>query len=134
MRLLVDTGVLSASLSRRHSPSLDRHVTALLGNQLFIASVTVAVLRYGAIIAEWGAPRRERIERAITAATVVPVTAVLLTAVAELRAACRRAGHPLADKIHGNDLWIAASAIHVNASLVTADGVFAETPGLVLFL
>jgi predicted nucleic acid-binding protein len=133
VRLLVDTGVFSASLSRRHPPTLDRHVIALLGNQLFIASATVAELRYGAIIAEWGAPRRERIETAITAATVVPVTDTLLTAVAELRAACRRAGHPLADKIHGNDLWIAASAIHINASLVTADGVFAETPGLVLF-
>ena len=134
MRLLVDTGIFSASLSRRHSPSLDRHVTALLGNQLFIASATVAELRYGALIAEWGDPRGERIETAITAATVVPVADALLTAVAELRAGCRRAGHPLADKIHGNDLWIAASAIHVNPSLVTADGVFAETPGLALFL
>ncbi len=133
MRLLVDTGIFSASLSRRNSPLLDRHVTALLGNQLFIPSATIAELRYGAIIAEWGASRRKRRETAITAATVVPVTDALLTAVAELRATCWRAGHPLADKIHGNDLWIAASAIHVHASLVTADGVFAETPGLVLF-
>jgi predicted nucleic acid-binding protein len=133
VRLLVDTGVFSASLSHRHSPSLDRHVTAPLGNQLFIASATVAELGYGAIIAEWGAPQRERIETAITAATVVPVTDALLTAVAGLRAAYRRAGHRLADKVHGNDRWIAASAIHVSASLVTADGVFAETPGLVLF-
>jgi hypothetical protein len=44
--------VFSASLSRRHSPSLDRHVTALLGNQLFIASATVAELRYDTIIDE----------------------------------------------------------------------------------
>jgi predicted nucleic acid-binding protein len=74
---LVDTGVFSASLRRRHSPSLDRHLTALLGNQLFIAAATVAELRYGAIIAEWGAPRRKRIEAAITAVTVVPVTDTL---------------------------------------------------------
>ena len=41
-----------------------------------------------------------------------------------------QAGHPLADRIHANDLWVAASAIHIGAELVTADGVFAEAPGL----
>ncbi len=63
---------------------------------------------------------------------VVPVTDALLTEVAELRFACREAGHPLADRVHANDLWVAASAIHIGAPLVTADGVFADAPGLAL--
>lgn len=75
----------------------------------------MAELRYGAIIAEWGAPRRGRIEMATAEATVVPVTDALITAVAEMRAACRKVGHPLADRIHANDPWIAASAVHIAA-------------------
>jgi predicted nucleic acid-binding protein len=54
----------------------------------------------------------------------------LSVAVAELRAACREVGHPLADRIHANDLWIAASAVHIAAALVTADSIFEGAPGL----
>jgi predicted nucleic acid-binding protein len=63
---------------------------------------------------------------------VVPVTNALLTDVAELRFACRQVGHPLADRIHANDLWVAASAHHIGAALVTADEVFTDAPGLTL--
>ena len=108
----------------------DEPVRSLQGHQVFLAAVTVAELRYGAIVAEWGAPRRMRIETAIAETTVVPVTDALITAVAELRAACRRVGHPLADRIHANDLWIAASAVHIAAALVTADSIFDGAPGL----
>ena len=34
------------------------------------------------------------------------------------------------DKIGANDLWIAASTIHVRAQLVTADRLFTDVPGL----
>ena len=132
MRLVVDTGVFSAALSRRRRQLFDPQVGTLRGNQLFLSVVTVAELRYGAIVAEWGSPRRERVEAAIAATTVVPVTDALLTTMAELRAACRRAGHPLADPVHGNDLWIAATALHIGAALVTADQIFAGTPSLVV--
>ena len=132
MKLVVDTGVFSAAMSRRRRHMFEAQVASLLGNQIFLAAATVAELRYGAIIAEWGAPRRQRVEQAIAATTVVPVSDGLLTTMAELRAACRRAGHPLADRIHGNDLWIAASAIHIGAPVVTADAVFVGAPGLML--
>jgi predicted nucleic acid-binding protein len=132
VRLVVDTGVFSAALSRRRRAALDEPVGLLGGNQLFLAAASVAELRYGAIVAEWGPARRERLERAIGATTIVPVSDALLSTVAELRAACRRIGHPLADRIHSNDLWIAGSAVHVGLALVTADRVFADTPGLTL--
>jgi predicted nucleic acid-binding protein len=130
--LVVDTGVFSAALSRRRRPSFEQQVATLGGNQLFLAPVTVAELRYGALLADWGQPRRQRMEAAIATTTVVPVTDRLLTTMAELRATCRQIGHPLHDQAHGNDLWIAATAIHLAASLVTADGVFAGVPGLAL--
>jgi len=130
VRIVVDTGVFSASLSRRRRRGLDAHVEAMAGNQVFLAAVTVSELRYGALVAGWEATRRERLEAAIAATTVVPVSNNLLTRAAELRFACRLAGHALSDRAHANDLWIAASAMHIAASLVTADSVFDDTPGL----
>ena len=64
--------------------------------------------------------------------TVIPVSDGLLSTVAELRYQCRLAGHPLHARSHANDLWIAASAIHIDAPLLTADHVFDNTPELTL--
>lgn len=130
MNLVVDTGVFSASLSTRARPTFDAHLNLLPGNQIYLAAVTVAELRYGALVAHWGDVRRLRLERAIETTTVIPVSDALLTTLATLRFECRRVGHPLADPIHANDLWIAASAVHIDATLITADIVFNDVPGL----
>jgi predicted nucleic acid-binding protein len=52
VRLVVDTGVFSAALSRRRRTDLEHHVELLAGNQIFLAASTVAELRYGALVAE----------------------------------------------------------------------------------
>ena len=130
MRLVVDTGVFGAALSRRRRPEFEAQVARLAGNQIFLAASTVAELRYGALVAEWGTPRRDRLEAAIAATTVVPVSDALLTRVAELRLACRRVGHPLADSAHANDLWVATGALHIAARLVFADAIFDDVPNL----
>jgi hypothetical protein len=57
---------------------------------------------------------------------VIPVSDGLLTTVAEVRLACRSAGHPPADRVHANDLRVAAGTIHIAASLLTTDNVFDE--------
>jgi predicted nucleic acid-binding protein len=130
MRLVVDTGVFSAAISPRRRPSFDALVSRLSGNQLLLTAQTVAELRFGVLVAEWGEPRRGRLEAAIAATTVIPITDTLITQVAALRHTCRLAGHPLASGTHANDLWIAASTIHVRAQLVTADRLFTDVPGL----
>lgn len=128
MNLLVDTGVFSASLSRRRRPELESLVARIKGNQLLLTVQTVAELRFGALQADWGGVRRARLEAAIASTTVVPVTDALVTEVAALRLACRSIGHPLADRVHANDLWIAATAVHLDAPLLSADRVFDQTP------
>lgn len=102
----------------------------MAGHQVFLAAATVSELRYGALVAQWGEPRRLRLEGSIEATTVIPVSDGLLRTIADLRYACRLAGHPLHDRSHAGDLWIAASAIHIGAPLLAADGVFEKTPGL----
>lgn len=132
MRVLVDTGVFSASLSPRRRERFEPQIALMAGNQIFLAAVTVSELRYGALVAGWGDARRERLEESIHAATVVPVSDKLLTVSAELRFACRSAGHPLHERSHANDLWVAASAVHIGATLLTADRIFISAPGLFL--
>lgn len=132
MRLVVDTGIFSASLSRRRRARFEARVQRMAGQQIFLAAVTVSELRYGALVAQWGERRRQRLEENIQTTTVIPVSDQLLRTVAELRHQCRLAGHPLHDRSHANDLWIAASAIHIDAPLLAADGVFENTPGLTL--
>jgi predicted nucleic acid-binding protein len=134
VRLLVDTGVFSASLSSRRRSRLIEHVHAMVGNQVFLASVTVAELRYGALVAGWGRSRRSELEQSIASTTIVPVSDGLLTRVAEVRYACRRFGHPLHEAVHANDLWIAASAVHIGAKLLTADAIFDDAPGVAKLL
>ena len=58
--------------------------------------------------------------------------AALETTAAELRHACRQAGHALHEPVHANDLWIASSAVHIGAPLLTTDAVFDGVPGLTL--
>ena len=130
MRILVDTGVFSASISRRRRARFESQVGLMADKQIFLAAVTVAEIRYGALVAGWGDERRQRLERSVAATTVVPVSDALLTTAAELRHACRQVGHPLHEPVHANDLWIAASAAHIGAPLLTADAVFDEVPGL----
>lgn len=102
----------------------------MAGHQIFLAAVTVAELRYGALVAGWGSQRRQRLEQSIAATTVVPVSDALLTTTAQLRHACRQVGHALHEPVHANDLWIAASAVHIGAPLLTADAVIDGVPGL----
>lgn len=132
MKLLVDTGVFSAALSRKRRPQFEPLVARLPGNQLNLAPQTVAELRYGVLLAGWSGARTGRLERAIATTNVIQVSDALLSAVADFRFACRKVGHPLANPVHHEDLWIAATTVHIGAALVTADGVFDAAPGLEL--
>ena len=129
MRIVVDTGVFSAAISPRRRKGSEEQVQKLAGSQLFLAAASVAELRYGSLVAGWGEPRRAALERAISATTVVPISDGLLTTLAALRFECRKNGLALADPVHSNDLWIGASAVHLDIPLVTADKVFAGVPG-----
>lgn len=45
MRVVVDTGVFSASLSRRRRPRFESQIGLMAGHQIFLAAVTVGELR-----------------------------------------------------------------------------------------
>ncbi len=89
-------------------------------------------MRYGALKAGWGELRRRGLERDLTRLVVVQPDDQLMRTCAQVRAECERAGHPLGQKIHEADRWIAATAIRMDIELVSDDAVFAGVEGLVL--
>lgn len=129
--VLVDTNVFSAPL-RVSSPLVVAYRRHLVGRRLVIATQTVAEMRYGALRVGWGERRLEQLDTLVHSALVLSPDNETAWTYARLRAACERAGHPLHQRDHSGDLWIAATAIRHNLPLVAHDGVFLQVPGLEL--
>ena len=87
-------------------------------------------LLFGAVKADWGDLRLRALERELRVFIVVQPDDALMEQCARLRLACERQGHPLAQKIHEADRWIAATAVAGQLDLVSNDTVFTDTPGL----
>lgn len=113
MATVVDTDVVSyvfkddtrAALYRPH-----------LANQIAtISFMTLAELERWTLSSNWGARRREQLERHLRRYLVQHSSAELCRAWAETMDASRRAGKPLSVA----DAWIAATALHLRLPLVT---------------
>ncbi len=127
----VDTGVLTSTL--RFGSQLEaRYRRHLTGRRLVIATQVVAEARYGALRAGWGDRRAADLERLLRSAFVLSPDDLTATAFARLRLACEQAGHPLHQKVHTGDLWIAATAVRRGLTLVSDDAVFDGCPELQL--
>lgn len=130
--VVVDTGVYGAGLVPSSGSLRTRYATHLLGRRVILSYQTVADLRFGALVRNWGEATIRAMEDRLRAATVAPVDDPTAFAYADLKAECRKLGHPLHQKIHDGDRWIAATAIRYSVPLVSDDGVFKDAPGLQL--
>lgn len=127
--VVIDTMIVGALLARQLlAQRYDVHVQ---GRPLVISFVTVAELRYGALKANWGEARKASLEDRLSSMTIVASNSDLADTYAELRFACQKAGHGLADKVHEADRWIAATAMRFGLALVSDDSIFDNVPGLV---
>ena len=129
--VVVDTDVYSARLTPGSSLA-QQYEPLLVGRPAFLSFQTVAEIRYGAILRGWGGPRLQRLEAEIARAQIVHTGTELVSAYAELRAACERNGHALGQRDHDADRWIAATALRLRVPLVSNDRIFERVPGLVL--
>lgn len=126
---VVDTDVFSADLVPG-SLLAARYRSLTLERPTFISFQTAAEIRFGAQLRGWGTGRLQRMESRLAAAEVIDSGPELIETYVQLRVACHRAGHPLAQKIHDADRWVAATAIRLNLPLVANDGIFDDVPGL----
>lgn len=90
--IVVDTDV--ASYINWHS-SARRYVDALGGFELILSFMSIAEMRMGSIVAQWGVRRRNLLEQFIQGIGIVYPDDGLCTSWARLRAEARTAGRPL---------------------------------------
>lgn len=129
--VLLDTNVFSSRLaSRSPLPALyDKHV---VGRRIAVAAQTVAEVRFGGLAAGWGARRMASVDRLVRRSLTLPPDDETVWTFARLRRDCMRAGHPLHQKEHTGDLWIAATAVRWQLPLVAHDAVYIGCPDLTL--
>jgi len=124
---------VSALINAARQPKLAAEHSHLIEVRPVVVSfATVTELRYGAIKAGWGDLRRRALERDLARFVVVQPDDQLMSACAELRATCEASAHPLGQKIHEADRWIASTAIRLRAELISDDRVFDDVASLIL--
>ncbi len=128
---VIDTDVFS-SLLVPGSKLAASYQHLVVARQTFISFQTDAEIRFGAKLRGWGSARLVRMESTLASAEIVDSGPDLRDSYVQLRVECHRAGHPLAQKIHDSDRWVAATAIRLGLPLVSNDAIFDDVPGLVL--
>jgi predicted nucleic acid-binding protein len=90
----------------------------LLENASLVLSFqTIAEMRFGALKANWGEPRRSRLEEFFASFYILEYTDQLATCWAEIMHEARRVGR----RLEAGDAWIAATARYLDAPLLTDD-------------
>ena len=103
------------------------------GRLPMLSFVTVGELLRGALLANWGEGKRAALQARIDAMTVLPYDEVVIGAYAVATAWGVAHGHPLGQKEHSNDAWIAATAVAHGVELLTGNRRhFAGLPDLVV--
>lgn len=128
--VVVDTGVFGAELASRNRSLAATYRPLLAGRPAVISFVTIAELRYGAKLANWGPERLKRLDLEVHRAQAVWPGPALVDTYVAMRTWCTRTGHGLAGKDHEADRWIAATALWLGVPLVAHDAIFAHVEGL----
>jgi predicted nucleic acid-binding protein len=114
--LLLDTNVVSIPFNRNH-PLRQACMDAVAGHQLVISFMTRAELSLWPAVNNWGAARRDALEKHTGLYLTLYPDERTCAIWAAMVAQCRRVGHP----IQTADAWIAASARQWRRPLVTTD-------------
>jgi tRNA(fMet)-specific endonuclease VapC len=124
-RYLLDTNIISDLVRNPHGPAA-RHITRVGEGAVCTSIIVAAELRYGC--AKSGSQRLAKVvEDLLQAIPVLPTEVPTDAAYGNIRSALEAAGTP----IGGNDMLIAAHAVALGATLVTANvDEFARVRGL----
>lgn len=125
LRYMLDTNIVSALVKQPAGP-LAQRLAGMPGDAFGISVVVAAELRYG--VQRKGSPAlAQRVEAMLEGVEVLPMEEPVDAHYGEIRAALERAGIPIGH----NDLFIAAHARALGATLVTANiREFERVPGL----
>ena len=112
-QLVVDTDVISYIF--KWHPLASHYVDLLTDKEPVISFTTLAEMRFGALEANWGFPKRNLLEQYLSEFAVCYPDDRLCSLWAEVSHESNRKGHP----ISAPDAWIAATARYLDTPLVT---------------
>ena len=112
-QILFDTNVVSYLMKGKHLAAA--YAPHLQGQLRAIAFITVGELYYGADNANWGEPRRKKLETTLRNFVVVPYDHEVARCYGRIVSGQRKQGR----SITTNDAWIAACAVRHGFPLVT---------------
>lgn len=120
--VLVDTNIVSAHF--KGDPAVTPKLQA--SDTIYLPTIVLGEMHFGAHRSPHPDRNLERIERFVTAVTLLPVEAATSTLYGQLKARLMTAGQMIPD----NDLWIAALAKQHDLMLVSRDQHFSHVTGL----
>ena len=114
MMYLLDTNICIYAMKRRY-PSVNERMLEIHPNNIFISSVTVGELAYGAAKSHWGERTRQAMDNFLSNFTILPFTADDAMISGNIRAELTAVGKP----IGLYDIMIAAQGVRRNLIVVT---------------
>jgi tRNA(fMet)-specific endonuclease VapC len=111
--LLADTNIISYAFNDHSLWGV--YAPLLEGNQVLIAAQSVAEMRFGALLKNWGERKRHRLELVLAPYIVAHTDDVIGTEWAKIQHEASKKGRPISI----NDAWIAATAKGLGVPLVT---------------
>jgi tRNA(fMet)-specific endonuclease VapC len=118
----LDTSIAIACLNGK--PDALRHLAAT--GPIALPITVVAELLFGAMKSGRSEKNLVIYNRFIDNAVLLDIDRGIASRYAELKSTLSKAGRPIPE----NDIWIAATCLHLDLTLVTADAHFAECPHL----
>ncbi len=124
--ILLDTNVASYLYGKKPEAAL--YDQAVRGRRAAVCFQTAAEMLSGADMRGWGAQRRSGLREFLDTKTIVYPDRPMLQTWAHLRAALRKKGIV----VDNADMWVAATALALDVTLVAHDAVFRQIAGLKL--
>jgi tRNA(fMet)-specific endonuclease VapC len=123
-RVLLDTNIVIATL--RAEPGVQRRLGRC--ERVFLSSIVLGELYFGAYNSERVSENLANIENVAPQMAVVSCDKNTAQIYGRIRSLLRRKGRPMGD----HDIWIAATALQHDLTLVSRDLLFLEVEGLAL--
>ena len=96
--------------------------------KLFVSSISIGELMYGAELSNKQDFNRELYFDFCNQMKIIYIDSDIAKNYGKIKAQLKKSGHPIPE----NDIWIAATAIAANLTLVTADSDFDNIEGLII--
>jgi len=123
--LLLDTNIASRII-RKDNSNVEKHLAGVSPAELAVSTVTEAELRFGVARTPQAVRLRASVEEFLADLMVLPWDSDAAREYGELRAQMERQGRSLGSI----DMFIAAHALSIGATLVSSDAAFKRVAGL----